>query len=188
MSVNMVVNYDMPWDPTEKKPDVETYLHRSGFLLTHIACGKNELARLTLPSHSFQSEGLVDLVDRASVSRLANGKCMMPAGPLTLRDLPAAINMIYDKRSFETMKYIEDTLQSPITGIKTDDFEAMEKVSQESAMRRFALCASGSTEVTAIVNVLALTDAQGCFEEVRQCAAIVTRQNRKKAVDAHRTL
>ena len=49
MSVNMVVNYDMPWDPTEKKPDVETYLHRSGFLLTHIACGKNELARLTLP-------------------------------------------------------------------------------------------------------------------------------------------
>lgn len=36
--------------------------------------------------------------------------------------------MIYDKRSFETMKYIEETLQSPITGIKTDDFEAMEKV------------------------------------------------------------
>lgn len=29
MSVNMVVNYDMPWDPVEKKPDVETYLHRS---------------------------------------------------------------------------------------------------------------------------------------------------------------
>lgn len=29
MSVNMVVNYDMPWDPVERKPDVETYLHRS---------------------------------------------------------------------------------------------------------------------------------------------------------------
>jgi ATP-dependent RNA helicase DDX19/DBP5 len=29
MSVNMVVNYDMPWDPTERRPDVETYLHRS---------------------------------------------------------------------------------------------------------------------------------------------------------------
>jgi hypothetical protein len=36
--------------------------------------------------------------------------------------------MIYDKRSYDTMKYIEDALQSPITGIKTDDFEAMEKV------------------------------------------------------------
>ena len=36
--------------------------------------------------------------------------------------------MIYDKRSYETMKAIEDALQSPITGIKTDDFEAMEKV------------------------------------------------------------
>lgn len=36
--------------------------------------------------------------------------------------------MIYDKRSYENMKYIEDALQSPITGIKTDDFEAMEKV------------------------------------------------------------
>lgn len=31
MSVNMVVNYDMPWDPVEQKPDVETYLHRSKF-------------------------------------------------------------------------------------------------------------------------------------------------------------
>lgn len=27
------------------------------------------------------------------------------------------------------MKFIEDTLQSPIVGIKTDDFEMMEKVS-----------------------------------------------------------
>lgn len=36
--------------------------------------------------------------------------------------------MIYDKRSFENMKYIEDALQSPITGIKTDDFDQMEKV------------------------------------------------------------
>jgi hypothetical protein len=41
----------------------------------------------------------------------------------------SAINMIYDKRSYDIMKYIEDTLQSPIVGIKTDDFEAMEKVS-----------------------------------------------------------
>lgn len=30
MSVNMVVNYDMPYDPVERRPDVETYLHRSG--------------------------------------------------------------------------------------------------------------------------------------------------------------
>jgi len=78
MSVNMVVNYDMPWDPTEKKPDVETYLHRIG------------------RTGRFGRQGI-------------------------------SINMIYDKRSFETMKYIEETLQSPITGIKTDDFEAMEK-------------------------------------------------------------
>lgn len=40
-----------------------------------------------------------------------------------------AINMIYDKKSYDIMKYIEDTLQTPIVGIKTDDFEAMEKVS-----------------------------------------------------------
>lgn len=37
--------------------------------------------------------------------------------------------MIYDKKSYDIMKYIEDTLQTPIVGIKTDDFEAMEKVS-----------------------------------------------------------
>lgn len=30
MSVNMVVNYDMPYDPVERRPDVETYLHRIG--------------------------------------------------------------------------------------------------------------------------------------------------------------
>jgi ATP-dependent RNA helicase DDX19/DBP5 len=35
MSVNMVVNYDMPWDPTERRPDVETYLHRSRCCVMH---------------------------------------------------------------------------------------------------------------------------------------------------------
>jgi hypothetical protein len=37
--------------------------------------------------------------------------------------------MIYDKKSYDIMKFIEDSLQTPIVGIKTDDFEAMEKVS-----------------------------------------------------------
>lgn len=39
MSVNMVVNYDMPWDPVEQRPDVETYLHRSECNLAACAPG-----------------------------------------------------------------------------------------------------------------------------------------------------
>ncbi|KAK9900382.1 DEAD-domain-containing protein [Cystobasidium minutum MCA 4210] len=86
MSVNMVVNYDMPWDPVEKKPDVETYLHRIG------------------RTGRFGRQGI-------------------------------SINMIYDKKSYDIMKYIEDTLQTPIVGIKTDDFEAMEKT-LKNAMKK----------------------------------------------------
>jgi len=63
--------------------------------------------------------------------------------------------MIYDKRSYDIMKYIEDTLQTPIVGIKTDDFEAMEKVS-------WTYCCTVSTVADANV----LTDTQGCHEEV----------------------
>ena len=70
MSVNMVVNYDMPWDPTEKKPDVETYLHRSGCPLTQIAHGGTpaRMADFVACSRCLQSAGLVGLADRASVS------------------------------------------------------------------------------------------------------------------------
>lgn len=78
MSVNMVVNYDMPWDPVEHKPDVETYLHRIG------------------RTGRFGRQGI-------------------------------SINMIYDKKSFDILKHIEEALQTPIVGIATDDFEAMEK-------------------------------------------------------------
>lgn len=48
--------------------------------------------------------------------------------------MTAAINMIYDKKSYDIMKFIEDSLQTPIVGIKTDDFEAMEKVSYSNAL------------------------------------------------------
>ena len=78
MSVNMVVNYDMPWHFTDRKPDVETYLHRIG------------------RTGRFGRQGI-------------------------------SINMIYDKRSHDIMQYIEQTLQTPITGIETKDFDQMEK-------------------------------------------------------------
>lgn len=49
--------------------------------------------------------------------------------------------MIYDKKSYDIMKYIEDTLQTPIVGIKTDDFEAMEKVSYSiTSIQRLVCC------------------------------------------------
>ena len=47
--------------------------------------------------------------------------------------------MIYDKKSYDIMKYIEDTLQTPIVGIKTDDFEAMEKVCRDLTMIWYTL-------------------------------------------------
>ena len=78
MSVNMVVNYDMPWHFTERKPDVETYLHRIG------------------RTGRFGRQGI-------------------------------SINMIYDKRSYDIMKHIEETLQTPITAIDARDFDKMEK-------------------------------------------------------------
>lgn len=90
-----------------------------------------------------QSEGRGVLVARASVSRhgTRKGGCKVSqdvaislAEDILLllhhfRVTSPAINMIYDKKSFDTMRYIENALQSPITGIKTDDFEQMEKVS-----------------------------------------------------------
>merc|ERR1712230_352497 len=85
MSVNMVVNYDMPFDPVEQRPDVETYLHRIG------------------RTGRFGRQGI-------------------------------SINMIYDKKSFDTMRYIENALQSPITGIKTEDFEQQRSTAVAAAV------------------------------------------------------
>ena len=42
----MVVNYDMPYDPVEKRPDVETYLHR-GKLIRISPIQRRSLAQLT---------------------------------------------------------------------------------------------------------------------------------------------